>query len=143
MKRTLSVIDDFEFFSRVLCLAEGVCFAPGACFYCRSSISGGVSQQKSRKAYESACHSLTKGVSYLLEKRRDSDAQRSFCASLFQNFIYDAFPWRRDLIGSMEARTDALGGSDLCMPAGSRPAQLFRILGWRNAKRLRALITGH
>lgn len=139
---SLSLIDDFEFFSRVLCLAEEVRFTPGACLYYRSGILGSLSQQKTREAYESAYNSLIKGTSYLLEKRSDSDARRS-CADLFQNFIYDAFPQHSDLIASMEARIDALGGSDLSMPAGPRMAFLSRLLGWRNAKRLRALITGH
>jgi glycosyltransferase involved in cell wall biosynthesis len=139
---SLSLINDFEFFSRVLCFADEVRFTPGACLYYRSGISGSLSQQKTRKAYESAFSSLIKGTSYLLEKRSDSVARRS-CANLFQNFVFDIFPWHRDLIASMEARIDALGGSDLCMPAGPRLAQLSRLLGWRNAKRLRALITGY
>lgn len=138
---TLSLIDDFEFFARLLCAAEEVRFTTGACLYYRSGISGSLSRQKSRRAYESAYYSLIKGTGYLLDKRRDFEARKS-CANLFQNFIYDVFPRCPDLVASMEACVDELGGSDLPMPAGPRLAFLSRLLGWRNAKRLRALLTG-
>jgi hypothetical protein len=117
-------------------------FTPGACLYYRSGLSGSLSQQKTRQAFESAYHSLIKGTGHLLDKRSDQEAKRS-CANLFQNFIYDAYPLHLDLIRSMQSRIDALGGSDLLMPAGPRMAFLSRLLGWRNAKRLRSLISGN
>ncbi|MFM8927857.1 MAG: glycosyltransferase family 2 protein [Rhodoluna sp.] len=137
---TLTLIDDFEFFARVLCHAKEVRFTPSARLYYRSGISSSLSRQSSRRAFESAYHSLIKGTSYLLQKRDDPEAKRS-CANLFQSYVYDAFPRHMDLIRLMERRIEALGGSDLKMPAGPRLALLSSFLGWRNAKRLRALVT--
>jgi glycosyltransferase involved in cell wall biosynthesis len=139
---SLSLIDDFEFYARILCHAKDVLFTPKAILYYRSGIAGSLSQQKTRKAYESAYHSLIKGTGYLLRKRNDAEARKS-CANLYQNFIYDAFPRHLDLIKSMESRIEGLGGSDLPMPAGPRLAFLARLIGWRNAKRLRALVPGY
>ena len=47
---TLSLIDDFEFFARVLCHSSEVRFAPGARLYYRSGIKGSLSGMKTPRA---------------------------------------------------------------------------------------------
>ena len=137
----LSLIDDFEFFSRVLCSSTEVLFTPNATLCYRSGLSGSLSRLRSRTAFESAFNSLIKGTGYLLAKRSDKDSRLS-CANVMQSFIYDIYPQHLDLVAQMESRIEELGGSDLEMPAGPRMQRLIQVFGWRFAKRLRYSLSG-
>lgn len=132
---SLSLINDFEFFARVLVHSRAVLFTHEATLFYRSGLKGSLSAQKDRKAAESAFHSVLKGTGYLLAHRSTASARRS-CANVMQNFIYEFYPKYHDLLGAMEERIAELGGSDLTMPAGPRLHQLQRFLGWKAAKRL-------
>ena len=136
---SLTLIDDFEFFSRVLCHANEVRFTPGAVLHYRSGLRGSLSGQKSRRAVESAFQSLTKGTGHLLACRADAEAKRS-CANLFQDFIYTYYPDHKDLLSAMTARVDVMGGSDLAPDAPARFQNLRKALGWKLARRVQQLL---
>ena len=135
---SLSLIDDFEFFARVLCHTSEVLFTPEATLYYRSGLKGSLSGQKSRRAVESAFHSLLKGTAHLLERRTDPLARLS-CANVLQDFIYTFYPDHPDLRALIQQRISELGGSDLEVSGGSRFHQLRRLVGWKAAKRLQKL----
>lgn len=135
---SLNLIDDFEFFTRVFCHAKEVLFTPDATLYYRSGLQGSLSGQKSRKAVESAFHSLLLGTNHLLKRRTDAAARRS-CANVLQNFIYTYYPDHTDLRQVMHQRVVELGGSDLTPSGGPRFEQLRRLVGWKAAKRLQKL----
>src|SRR6266496_3113438 len=131
----LSLIDDFEFFARILCKASEVRFASGARLYYRSGINGSLSAQKSRRAVESAFRSLSDGTDHLLARRKDENARRA-CANVLQDFIYTYYPDHPDLRREMAARIAELGGSDL-LPSGPPGFQsLRRFSGWKLARRI-------
>jgi glycosyltransferase involved in cell wall biosynthesis len=131
----LSLINDFEFFARVLCGASEVLFCKEATLYYRSGMQGSLSAEKSRKGYESQCESIWLGTSYVMEKRNDERA-RLACANTCQQAYYDFYPMHADLCTRMQERIDAWGGSNL-QPAGGRAFQwLRRVVGWKAAKRL-------
>ena len=131
----LSLIDDFEFFARVLCHAEDVRFTPGARLYYRSGIAGSLSSRKTRSAAESAFHSIMKGTGHLLARRSDSEARLS-CANVMQNFLYTFYPEHADLRIAMSAQIAELGGSDLPPPGGPWFQRARRLIGWKAARRL-------
>ena len=135
---SLSLIDDFEFFARVLCHASEVLFTPEATLYYRSGLQGSLSGQKSRRAVESAFHSLLKGTAHLLERRSDPQSRLS-CANVLQDFIYTHYPDHPDLRALIDQRISELGGSDLEVSGGPRFHQLRRLVGWKAAKRLQKL----
>lgn len=135
---TLSLIDDFEFFARLLCHASEVLFVPEATLYYRSGLPGSLSGRKNRLAWESAMHSLLLGTDHLLKRRNDPQARLS-CANVLQNFVYSVYPDYSDLSMSIQRRIADLGGSNLPMPAGPRLQVLYRLLGWKAAKRLQKL----
>ncbi len=139
--RELSLINDFEFFARVLCHSKGVLFTPGATLYYRSDLKESLSGQKSRKAVESAFQSLWRGTCHLLEQRQDAKARRS-CANVLQDFIYTYYPDHADLRNQLETRIEELGGSDLPPDGPPRFHQLRRLVGWRLARRIQRLV-GH
>jgi len=135
---SLSLINDFEFFARVLCHANEVLFTPEATLYYRSGLQGSLSGQKSRRAVESAFHSLLKGTAHLLERRSDPQARLS-CANVLQDFIYTYYPDHPDLRALVQLRISDLGGSDLDVSGGPRFHQLRWLVGWKAAKRLQKL----
>src|SRR5207249_11804980 len=107
----LSLINDFEFFARVLCHSSEVRFTAGARLFYRSGLSGSLSGTRSPRAAESAFRSLMLGTAHLLAKRQDA-AARCSCANVLQDFIYTFFPDHRDLRLQIAARVKELGGSD-------------------------------
>ena len=137
----LTLIDDFEFFARVLCHASEVRFTPGAILYYRSGLDGSLSRQKSRKAVESAFNSLMSGTSHLLARRQDQRAKMA-CANILQDFIYTFYPEHRDLRLKMEKRVRELGGSNLPPSGPPRFEVLRKFIGWKLARRVQRL-AGH
>lgn len=138
----LSLIDDFEFFVRVLCHASEVRFAPGARLYYRSGISGSVSGRKSAKAVQSAFDSLTLGTQHWLARCGDARARRA-CANALQQFVFDYYPEHVELCRLMAARVNELGGSD--RPPYGTPGfhALRRVVGWRLARRIEKFAVRH
>jgi hypothetical protein len=137
----LTLIDDFEFYSRVLCAARDVCFTPEVVVAYRSALVGSLSSRKDRPAMESAQLSLRLGTGHLLARRQDPAARRS-CANMLQNFVHEAWadPRCRDLAETLEPEIERLGGSDLPLPGGPRLQRLGRLIGWRPAVRLQATL---
>ncbi len=131
----LSLINDFEFFARVLCAVREVRFCPEATLYYRSGLAGSLSGTTSRRAVESAFHSLLDGTSHLLNCRSDSAARRA-CANMLQDFIYTYYPKHPDLRARMAERVAELGGADLTPSGPPRFQQLRRAVGWRLARRI-------
>jgi glycosyltransferase involved in cell wall biosynthesis len=129
----LSLINDFEFFARVLCHSKAVLFTPGAVLYYRSGISGSLSGQKSRKAVESQYHSLLRGTAHLLTRRHDPVAKLS-CANILQDFIYTYYPEHADLRAKLAQRVLELGSSDLTPDGPPKFHQLRRFIGWKLAR---------
>lgn len=135
---TLSLDDDGEYFTRLVLQSRGVrhC-APAVSFY-RSQITGSLSGAKSERAWASAFRSLELTVARL-RTASDSSAARHACATAFQRYIYEAYPFSPDCRARAAAHLADLGGSSL-LPEGGQKFQLARkIFGWRIAKRLMLL----
>jgi hypothetical protein len=138
----LSLIDDFEFFARILSRSAGVRFAPEARLLYRSGRPGSLSQQKSRKAVESAHLSLMLGTQHLLDAE-DSPRTRKVCANVLQDFEYTYYPEHPDLRASMRARVAELGGSDLEPDGPPGFQKLRRFTGWKIARQVQRLAERH
>ena len=134
----LSLIDDFEFFARLLTQSAGVRFAPNARLFYRSGHGASLSAQTSRKAAESACLSLLTGTGHLLAARDDGQTRRA-SANMLKTFDYTFYPAFPDLRRKLAARIGELGGSDL--PPVGPPGfhALRRWIGWRPARRVQQL----
>jgi glycosyltransferase involved in cell wall biosynthesis len=134
----LTLIDDFEFFSRLICEVD-VKFVKGATLYYRSGMPGSLSIQSSRRARESECESLLLGTAYLLAKRQDTAARRA-CANVCQHMIYDLYPEHPDLAARLAQRVEECGGADIA-PSGGRYFHALRpLIGWKLSRRLHRLI---
>jgi hypothetical protein len=129
----LSLINDFEYFARVLTSANEILYAPDARLYYRSGIPGSLSGQKSRKAVESQFLSLILGTEHLL-KAEDSPHKRRACANILQSFEYEHYPNHPDLRAKIRARVAELGGAHI-IPSGPPGFHKLRPwIGWKAAR---------
>ena len=87
----LSLINDFEFFARVLVHVGDILYAPGARLRYRSGLEASLSGQTSRKAIESALLSLLAGTEHLL-KAEDSARTRQAAANVLPDFSIASCP---------------------------------------------------
>jgi len=134
----LTLINDFEFFARLLCGAKEVLFCPEALLFYRSGLPVSLSGERSRKGYESQCEAILLGTSYLLARRNDARA-RLACANTLQQGCYDFWPEHPDLCAKMEEKLAQCGPAHLPLAGGRFYQSLSRVLGWKTAKRLMRL----
>lgn len=131
---SLTLINDLDYFSRLLLASDGVAFCPSARTYYRSNVAGSLSRRTSRSAWESAFHATELSVNALLA-REDSPRVRGACAINYQRLVHSAYPFVPDLVKSAESRIAQLGGCDLKPGGGSVFQQLARLFGWKLARR--------
>lgn len=129
----LSLINDFEFFTRLTLASRGIVFTRDARLYYRSGQPGTLSRQRSATAWHSAYLSSTLAVSQLLSAE-DSARTRRVGAAILQNLVYDMYPNMPRLVAELERRIADLGGSDL-KPLGGGGFRLMRgFTGWKFAR---------
>ncbi|SDS63871.1 glycosyltransferase family 2 protein [Opitutus sp. GAS368] len=130
----LSLINDFDYFSRVLLASQGIAFCARARTYYRSGLAGSLSASTSRRAWDSAFLSTELGTKSLLA-REDSPRTRAAAAINWQRLIYSAYPFVPDLVRKGEAEVRRLGGCELEIGGGPVFQVLRRVLGWKPARR--------
>ena len=134
----LSLINDFEFFIRVLLYASQIIFTDNAILYYRSNVENSLSGTKSRKSAESAYNSINKGTLHLLS-RENSVRIKKISANSFQQFVYEFYPSQPDLVNNAEKRIKDLGGSGVAFPAGGYTKIASKLIGWKLTKRIKSL----
>lgn len=132
----LSLINDFEFFIRVLLASKKIRFTENAILYYRSGVVNSLSNQLSRKGLESALLSTKLGVEHLLKFENSKRTQR-ICANCLQNWNYIFYPQEMDLYREANELTIKLGGSDLPFDAGGKTKWMKNLLGWKLTKKLK------
>jgi len=132
----LSLINDFDFFTRVLVNCNNVLFTTDAVLYYRSGLTNSLSGTKTRKGYESAFLSIEKAVAALLQVRDDAPAKQS-CANIWQNFIYDVYPLHMDLVKMAEKHLTTLPAPTLSFPCGGYTKLLHNFLSWKFIKTIK------
>src|SRR5262249_14694441 len=135
----LSLINDFDFFTRALLASQGVRFCPGARTYYRSGNARSLSGAKSRGAWESALLSLELGCANLVGFE-GSQRTRQACATVMQRYAHEVFVHQPDLSMRAERIADAYGGSDVEPIGGPGFVALSRMIGWRSAARVRHVL---
>lgn len=135
----LSLIDDFEFFTRLALASTGMVFTPEARLYYRSGLPGSLSARKSRRAWESAVRSTRLAVEHLLA-REDSPETRRLSADMLQKLLYSFYPEHADLRRQLSDHIGRLGGSTLRPDGGPGFQKLAGVTGWRLAARVRHLL---
>lgn len=129
----LSLINDFEYFTRVLLAADEILFTPGARLAYRSGVGGSLSGRKSRKAVESQALSLLLGTQHLLEAM-DTPRVRRACANMLKSFDYEHYPLHADLRAKLCKRVAELDGADINPVGPPGFHAIRRLIGWRAAR---------
>jgi glycosyltransferase involved in cell wall biosynthesis len=133
--------NDGEYFDRIIAASRGVRFVPEAKSYVRSANFRSVSSQFniSSAKIESIFLSTKLQVDLLLSLE-DSERTRSACLRLIQRWLGYFYPEREDIVRQLKSLAHDLGGTlgEPELPWKYRIVQ--RTLGWRAAKRIRALL---
>lgn len=135
---SLSLNDDGEYFCRIVLSSQEVKFCQGAKTYYRSGNENSLSQFKSEKAKRSEFLSLDLATNHLLAKE-NSLRTRQVCATVWQRFIYEAYPDVPELTRQAAAKVKELGGSNLQPTGGSMFHLLSQFVGWQKAKKLQTI----
>jgi glycosyltransferase involved in cell wall biosynthesis len=135
---SLTLVNDLDYFTRLLLAGAGVAFCPNARTFYRSNVAGSLSRLTTRKAWDSAFRATELSTSALLA-REDSARVRQACAMNFQRLVHSAYPDVPDLVAKAEKRIAELGGSDLLPGGGTVFQRLRRIVGWKAARRAQIL----
>jgi hypothetical protein len=133
---TLSLINDFDYFTRVLLASGGVKFCEGARLFYRSGNPTSLASCRSRQAWRSALRSLRQGTRALLERTPTAAARRA-SADVFQQLAFDAYLEDDDVFEAAEQGALALGGSSIQMGGGALFRALRQLVGWKLAKRVK------
>jgi glycosyltransferase involved in cell wall biosynthesis len=131
----LSLIDDFEFYSRIISKVKLMAFAPDAGLYYRSEIKNSLSTKRSPQAIKSALVALKRGTEHVLAAIDTPEARLS-CANCLQDFVFLVYPDYRAYRREVEHLIDKMGGSDL-LPDGPPGFQRLRkFVGWKLARQM-------
>lgn len=138
----LSLLNDFEFFTRVILASKGVVFTPGARLYYRSGLHGSLSKQITQKAWQSAFDSLSTGVAHLLAQE-NSPRTRRVGANILQGLVFSMYPNMPKLTAELESEIKQLGGSHLSPKGGKGFHICRRVFGWKISRQLQARFGKH
>lgn len=140
-ERFLSRLDDFEFITRLLLVADQIILTPGARAYFRTMVAGSMSsnaQNQSAHAFQGQLLALNLCCDHLLAVDQSSKAQQA-CASLLMRFAYEAYPKFKAEAIAAEHRARSLSTSLPPCPGGRFVRTFESVLGWRTAKWLQSL----
>lgn len=133
----LSLINDFEFFPRVLLKANKLLFTDDASVYYRSGITGSVSSTFSRRRHLSAFTALQLTTSLLLQQE-DSDRVRSVLFYFWDMWKYAFYLDDMELYRKTLYHMKRLGHYSNRFDRKVSP--MVKLIGWKNEKRIKRLI---
>jgi glycosyltransferase involved in cell wall biosynthesis len=138
----LSLVDDFEYMTRVLCLTNRLLFCEEAVLFYRSGLLTNLSAKKSGAHMKSAYLAVHLATRVILERRSD-ERSRLACANAYQRWAYQFYPRYPYLCIEAEKEIKKLGGSTIDMGGSKMYLLLCRIIGWKLAKRLKMFLKGN
>lgn len=133
----LTLMNDTEYFTRVVLAARAVLHCPDALSYYRKghpSLSGA----KTERAWRSYFVVIELCVQRLLAVE-SSERTRRVASFLWQRFANDCYPYQRALGSEAQLRAERLHGDRLCLPAGRAYNLIYAIFGWKVARMLQVL----
>jgi GT2 family glycosyltransferase len=133
---SLSLIDDMDFFTRIILSSKNVVFQPRSILFYRSGLAGSLSGQKSQEAYLSAFNAIGQSTASLLAAAKFDEAKVA-SANLWQSFVHEVYPLHPELCAIAERRIQELGGASLEYICGPLTKAFVNILGWKLTKRLK------
>ena len=134
----LSLINDFDFFFRVILNAEEMINTNDSILYYRF-VNNSLSSQKSMKSLDSAFISISLGINELL-KFEYSERTKKMAADTFQLWAFEFYLSHNKLYKKSIRKINDYGGSAVKYPSGGITELLIKFLGWKLTKRIKLLI---
>lgn len=134
---SLTLNDDFEFFTRIFNVAENIIYNNNTIFYYRSYIGGLSSKTNSFINQHSNFTSLIKGITLALFSFPNNNEVKQCCANMLQNFIYENYPQNKPLLDSAIKYLEVLPTPNLKIKAGGWTAIFIKLFGWKLTKLLK------
>ena len=131
----LRILQDSEFFTRVLLKATNIRFSSDAIAFYRSGYDGTISRGGNTAALRSWHQVLDLTQARLLQAEDSSRVKRA-CANAYRTFMYSAYPDAPDLVRSAEATIKSLGGCDPPRKGDIRFRIACKLFGWKFTRRL-------
>ncbi|MFP5042396.1 glycosyltransferase family 2 protein [Parasediminibacterium sp. JCM 36343] len=131
---SLNLVDDLEFFTKIILASQGVKFCDASVLYYRSGQGNNLSGQKSRKAIESYFKAMELSTSYLLAASQAGIVKLTV-ANVWQSFAYYCYPNNLDLVKKAEKRALNLAKANLPYSNNKRHQFFISIFGWKLLKR--------
>jgi glycosyltransferase involved in cell wall biosynthesis len=139
---SLSLIDDFDFMIRVIAASKIVLFCEDALLMYRSGIGNSLSGKNSSKHMDSAFRALNIGIENLLMSQNDARS-RLACANTYKRWSYLFYPEYMEYYQAMERNIDQLGGANISIVGSKSFNLLAKLLGWKNAKKIKMMLSRH
>jgi glycosyltransferase involved in cell wall biosynthesis len=137
-REDLTLLNDTEYFSRVILASQGVRHCPDARVAYRSGLSGSLSGRKSGRALQSAFRVL-EACDQMLLAAEDSDRTRRAVSALWQSYAHGTYPHDRAAANRALARARALHPAVLRPEGGPRFNAVARLIGWKGARILQRI----
>lgn len=131
----LSLIDDFEFFTRIILASENVKFCQNAILYYRSGQKNSLSRLSNRKGAESELLAIQLATSNLLAEE-NTWRTKKVSSLAYANFIYGNYPKHNDLLQEAEAKLNNLPQIDFVNFLPPKFRFIARIFNWKLVKYL-------
>lgn len=140
-REDLTLLNDTEYFPRLILSANRVLFCPEARVAYRSGLPGSLSGRKTRAGFLSAFQVLIANE-YLLLRREDSDRTRRVLSVLWQRYAHHCHPYFPVLSNEAMRRATALYALVIKPEGGPIFRKVSRLLGWRLARHMQTLSGG-
>jgi glycosyltransferase involved in cell wall biosynthesis len=133
----LSVINDFEYFTRLVLCCNKIKYVRTKLFYYRDTPNS-LSSHVHEKAIKSIFSSLYLGTKYMI-KYENSIQTRAYSARMFRDFSHKFYPEYPKYVNLSELKVKKLGGTDFKYDHKNFTGKLSKIFGWKFAKQLSLL----
>jgi len=133
---SLSLIDDFEFFPRLLLEAEKIIYNSSSVIYYRRSLRSSLSSSSGTKALKSAFKAIMLTSNLIIEKE-DSIRSKNAISNYWRGWIYHAYGYDKDLYQSGRIFYKRLTGQSYIPKNAGITGVLDRFLGWKFTKKLK------
>jgi glycosyltransferase involved in cell wall biosynthesis len=133
----VTLMNDTEFFSRVVLASQAVLLCPESLSYYRKGHPS-LSNVKTARAWRSYFHVMELCVDRLLAAE-SSDRTRRVASFMWQRLANSCYPYQRALGVEAQRRAELLHSDRLYLPAGRYYNLISEILGWKIARTLQVL----
>jgi len=128
---SLSLINDYEYFTRLCLKAREIKFIPEAILYYRQT-ENSLSGLRSKESFRSAIKAIDLSTNLLLNKE-NTKRVKVYSANMYQAYIHTMYPEYTKLCQETQIKIDKLGGSSIKFVSAGKTKLICLLFGWKIA----------